>query len=68
MFGADFATHVEETHTPIPHLVQKCVEEINKRGLDVKVSDALNCCFILTNIHIFMQIEPDSIIFLVSFH
>ncbi|ELU00074.1 hypothetical protein CAPTEDRAFT_206255 [Capitella teleta] len=35
-FGVDFSAHVLETHTDIPHLVQKCTAEVDSRGINIK--------------------------------
>ncbi|KAK7007482.1 Rho GTPase-activating protein 29 [Halocaridina rubra] len=35
-FGVDLAQHLSETNTPVPHLVLKCVAEIDARGTKIK--------------------------------
>ncbi|XP_066990813.1 rho GTPase-activating protein 45-like isoform X16 [Macrobrachium rosenbergii] len=35
-FGVDLAQHLTETSTPVPHLVLKCVAEIDNRGTKIK--------------------------------
>ncbi|GAB6028941.1 Rho GTPase-activating protein 45 [Cleaved into: Minor histocompatibility antigen HA-1 [Chamberlinius hualienensis] len=35
-FGVDLCTHVQETRVEVPHLVSRCISEIEKRGLNVK--------------------------------
>ena len=37
-FGVDFSEHVEENHTPIPHVISKCAHRIDQVGIDMKVS------------------------------
>ena len=37
-FGVDLAQHLTETNTTVPHLVVKCVAEIDSRGTSIKVS------------------------------
>lgn len=36
-FGVDLAQHLSETNTTVPHLVLKCVAEIDARGTKIKV-------------------------------
>lgn len=36
-FGVDLAQHLTETNTTVPHLVVKCVAEIDGRGTKIKV-------------------------------
>ncbi|CAL4067534.1 unnamed protein product, partial [Meganyctiphanes norvegica] len=35
-FGVDLGQHLSETSTPVPHLVLKCVSEIDARGTKIK--------------------------------
>ncbi|KAG0716117.1 Rho GTPase-activating protein 29 [Chionoecetes opilio] len=35
-FGVDLAQHLTETNTTVPHLVEKCVTEIDGRGTKIK--------------------------------
>ena len=37
-FGVDLAQHLSETGANVPHLVVKCVAEIDGRGTGIKVS------------------------------
>ena len=36
-FGVDFATYVKDHNTEIPYIIRKCVDEIEKRGITLKV-------------------------------
>lgn len=35
-FGVSFDDHIQSTNVQVPIIVTKCVEEIDKRGLDIK--------------------------------
>lgn len=36
-FGVDLSQHLAETGTAIPHLLAKCINEIDNRGIQIKV-------------------------------
>ena len=36
-FGVDLSQHLSETGTQVPHLLAKCIAEIDQRGIQVKV-------------------------------
>lgn len=39
-FGVSFDDHIESMNVQVPVIVTKCIEEIDKRGLDIKVCRA----------------------------
>lgn len=41
-FGVDLGQHLAETGTQVPHLLAKCIAEIDQRGMQVKVSFTLD--------------------------
>lgn len=42
-FGVDFQEQVEKSRSAIPSIVTKCLTEIEKRGIMIKVSLQKNC-------------------------
>lgn len=38
-FGVDLAQHLSETNAPVPHLVLKCIAEIDAHGIKTKVRE-----------------------------
>ena len=36
-FGVDLGQHLSETDTVVPHIITKCIDEIDARGKSVKV-------------------------------
>ena len=38
-FGVDVCAHVKEMHREVPYIITKCTEEIEARGIDLKVCD-----------------------------
>ena len=36
-FGVSFDDHIQSMNVDVPIIVSKCIEEIDKRGLDIKV-------------------------------
>ena len=36
-FGVSFDDHIQSMNVQVPVIVTKCVQEIDKRGLDIKV-------------------------------
>lgn len=38
-FGVELGSHLQETQVPVPHLVTKCVKEIDERGSQIKVAE-----------------------------
>jgi hypothetical protein len=36
-FGVDLSQHLAETGTQVPHLLAKCINEIDTRGIQIKV-------------------------------
>ena len=36
-FGVSFDDHIQSMNVEVPIIVSKCIEEIDKRGLDIKV-------------------------------
>lgn len=35
-FGVDLTAHIQETQTEIPHLITRCIQEIDERGIGLK--------------------------------
>lgn len=36
-FGVDLSQHLAETGSQVPHLLAKCINEIDTRGIQIKV-------------------------------
>lgn len=36
-FGVSFDDHIQSMNVEVPVIVSKCIEEIDKRGLDIRV-------------------------------
>jgi len=36
-FGVDLTQHLGESNVHVPHLILKCVKEIDERGINIKV-------------------------------
>ena len=37
-FGVDLSQHLAETGSQVPHLLAKCINEIDTRGIQIKVN------------------------------
>lgn len=48
-FGVDLSQHLAETGTQVPHLLAKCIGEIDQRGIQVKVMSCITTCIIFTS-------------------
>ena len=43
-FGVDLSQHLAETGAHIPHILAKCINEIDARGIQIKVRNFFVVC------------------------